>query len=171
MKALTRLCIVLLLASLTTPSLAKSSTLNRLKNLQYNTETMVSSGLPSKEQLQELKAEGVTHVIDLLPGDRSKEKQWADELGIAYTNIPVDWENPTLEDFQHYVAAMQSSKQGKTLTHCKLNWRGAVFTYLYRVTQLYESPTAAKTDLFKIWQPEGAWVEFMHTVEEHYQAI
>lgn len=143
-----------------------ADTLETLTNYQINTPTMVSSGLPSPQQLALLKASGVERVIDLIPGDRSDEIAAAHQLGLRYHNVPVDWTNPTLSDFKNYVAYMslENSNDGKVLTHCKLNWRGATFTYLYRITTLQEDEKKAKQDLLAIWQPNETWFAFMNTV-------
>lgn len=52
-----------------------SEGLSNLKNYQVNTPIMVSSGLPNRAHFEALKANGITNVIDLLPGDRSKERK------------------------------------------------------------------------------------------------
>ena len=81
--------------------------LNDLKNYQVNTPIMVSSGLPDRVHFEALKADGIANVIDLLPGDRSEESVLMEVLGLQYRNIAVEWGNPTLENFDDYVAAMQ----------------------------------------------------------------
>ncbi|QDP01676.1 protein tyrosine phosphatase family protein [Thalassotalea sp. PS06] len=144
--------------------------LSELKNYQVNNEKMVSSGLPNEAQFEVLKALGVTKVIDLIPGDRTEEQAFMAKLELIYHNIPVIWENPRLADFEQYVAVMQEQKgsEGITLTHCKLNWRGAVFTYLYRVTQLGEPDETAKRDLLAIWKPDETWQRFIDDVKQQY---
>ncbi|GAA0852660.1 protein tyrosine phosphatase family protein [Aliiglaciecola litoralis] len=147
------------------------SPLADLKNYQVNTARMVSSGLPNRQHFETLKSQGVTHVIDLIPGDRADEIAMMEALGLGYHNVQVDWENPTLANFDDYVLSMQQSlsKDGKTLTHCRLNWRGAVFTYLYRVTQLNESEQSARQDMLAIWQPNETWQAFIDQVKAKYQ--
>lgn len=137
--------------------------LDSLTNYQINNSFMQSSGLPAPEHFAFLKAKGVTHVIDLIPGDRSEEAGLTQALGLHYTNIPVDWEQPTVEHFERYVLAMAQAEPAKekVLTHCKLNWRGASFTYLYRITVLGEDENLAKEDLLSIWQPNVTWFTFM----------
>ena len=49
------------------------TTLDSLTNFQTNSNTMLSSGLPSPAHLLLLKQEGVVRVIDLIPGNRSEE--------------------------------------------------------------------------------------------------
>jgi len=137
-----------------------------LKNYQVNTPQMISAGLPTEAHFRTFKSMGVTHVIDLIPGDRSEESQLMEALQLSYSNIAVEWQNPTLKNFRDYVAAMQqsSSSQGITLTHCRLNWRGAVFTYLYRVTQLNEQEELARKDMLAIWEPNDTWQAFIDQV-------
>ncbi|GGF66463.1 hypothetical protein [Alteromonas lipolytica] len=60
---------------------------------------------------------------------------------------------------------------GITLTHCKLNWRGAVFTYLYRVIRLHHDEAEARKDLEAIWQPNETWQYFMERVQQHYKPL
>ena len=145
--------------------------LDDLKNFQVNTAHMISSGLPNQLHFQILKGMGVTKVIDLIPGDRSKEQKLTSTMGFSYHNIQVDWENPTLDNFYDYVASMKQPQgsEGKTLTHCRLNWRGAAFTYLYRVTELKESEDVAKRDMLAIWTPNPVWQKFIDQVKADYQ--
>jgi protein tyrosine phosphatase (PTP) superfamily phosphohydrolase (DUF442 family) len=143
-------------------------TLVTLTNFQENAPFMYSSGLPDSSHLSLLKEKGVTHVIDLIPGDRTSEILTTSELGLDYFNVPVDWEGPTLANFLNYAAFMQSVK---VLTHCKLNWRGAAFTYLYRINVLGESEQTAKKDLMAIWHPNPTWYTFMSEVITHYNQV
>ncbi|MEW6997210.1 protein tyrosine phosphatase family protein [Colwelliaceae bacterium BS250] len=138
-----------------------------LKNYQVNNSKMISSGLPNQQQFDVLKTMGVTQVIDLIPGDRTEESALMTVMSLSYHNIPVDWENPTIDNFNEYVVLMQqfNSNEGKTLTHCRLNWRGAVFTYLYRVTQLHEPEELAKQDMLDIWLPNETWQDFIDQVK------
>lgn len=144
-----------------------------IKNFQHNTAFMYSSGLPNETQFALLKENGFTHVIDLIPGDRAAEIQTTAKLGLNYFNVPVEWEAPTLANFLNYVAYMESIKdqQGTVLTHCKLNWRGAAFTYLYRVAILGESEVNAKEDLLAIWQPNPVWYALMRDVLAHFNSL
>lgn len=149
---------------------APPDALATLTNYQVNSDSMLSSGQPEAEHFNALKTLGVRHVVDLIPGDRSAEQALVEDLGLSYTHIPVDWEAPTIEDFKRYVSAMQSNSQpgSKTLTHCKLNWRGATFTYLYRVVILNENEQIAREDMLKIWSPNDTWQAFINTVKSHY---
>lgn len=159
-------------SSETTPTPNIEITLDSLTNYQVNNDHMVSSGLPSAAHFQLLKDEGVNRVIDLIPGDRLQEQQVVEGLSLNYHNVQVEWENPTLANFKEYIGymALGNSNDDKVLTHCKLNWRGAVFTYLYRITALGESELSAKQDLLAIWQPNQTWFTFMNTVIDDFNA-
>jgi hypothetical protein len=168
---------LLLCFSLTISAAIKSSegismpdSLESLKNYQVNSATMISAGLPSENEFKALKSLGVTHVIDLIPGDRSDENSFMDSLGLKYFNVQVEWQNPSLQNFQDYVSFMNTSQSagGITLTHCKLNWRGAVFTYLYQVTQLDIPEDVARQDMEVIWEPNRTWRAFIDDVKAHY---
>lgn len=147
-------------------AIANVSTLSDLENYQNNTPSMSSAGLPDESQLKQLKEQGVTHVVDLLPGDRQQESEAVKDLGMAYFNVPVDWENPTVDNFNAYAEYMNTALQsgGHVLTHCRKNWRGAVFTYLYRVTELNTPTDEARMDLDAIWSPNETWQQFMDEV-------
>ena len=127
---------------------------------------MISSGLPNQGHFETLKAMGVAKVVDLIPGDRTEQASLMNELSLTYYNIQVEWGNPTIENFREYIKTMKQFNQseGITLTHCRLNWRGAVFTYLYRVTQLKESEELAKQEMLAIWEPNETWQDFIDAV-------
>lgn len=149
----------------------RSPVLDTLKNYQVNSPTMVSAGLPEPEHFKALKDIGVSKVIDLIPGDRSEEISLMQALELPYYNVQVEWEQPTLQNFSDYVVYMNASEgsQGITLTHCRLNWRGAVFTYLYRVTQLQEDEALAKKDMLAIWRPNKTWQAYIDEVKAFYK--
>ncbi|KHT54333.1 hypothetical protein RJ41_07345 [Alteromonas marina] len=124
-------------------------TLTTLTNYQENAPYMFSSGLPDASHLSLLKEKGVTHVVDLIPGDRTSEILTTSKLGLDYFNVPVDWEGPTLANFLNYAA----------------------FTYLYRINVLGEGEQAAKKDLMAIWHPNPTWFAFMNEVIAHYNEV
>jgi protein tyrosine phosphatase (PTP) superfamily phosphohydrolase (DUF442 family) len=149
---------------------ASEQVFSNLTNYQVDTPTMVSAGLPKRIHFEAFKEKGVRNVVDLIPGDRHDEMLLMQELGLDYHNIAVEWENPTLANFDAYVQAMQTANAngGTTLTHCKLNWRGAVFTYLYRITQLDEDEETAKLHMLAIWSPNDRWQAFIDEVKAKY---
>lgn len=144
--------------------------LSDLNNFQVNGEFLLSASLPNDAQLAVLAEAGVRHVVDLIPGNRTDEKQTVESLNMRYINIPVDWNNPTLEDFERYKSVLDEAMKNNEMvfTHCKLNWRGSAFTYLYRVTQMKEDEAVARADLDAIWKPNETWREFIANVKASY---
>ncbi len=61
------------------------------------------SGQPTGEQLSQIKELGVAHIVNPGPhtnkGALDDEAGTVEKLGMAYIYIPVDFNNPTDEDF------------------------------------------------------------------------
>ena len=158
----TTLCLFTMFAN------ASSSELDKIKNYQQLTPQFASAGLPTNEQLTSLKQNGFTHIINLIPGDFSEEASLSQQLELGFKQIPVDWHNPTMDDYMQFVDTMTAFKKqnpdGKILLHCQLNYRASAFAYLYQVTQNKQNPAQAKAVLNQIWQPEGKWQQLIDEV-------
>jgi len=67
-------------------------------------ERITLSGQPTEQQLAQIKSLGVTHIVNLglhtNKGALKDEAATVAELGMSYTYIPVDFENPTSVDFK-----------------------------------------------------------------------
>lgn len=125
---------------------------------------LTSSGQPTENQLASIKALGVTHIINL--GLHTHEKALPDEarsvhaLAMTYIHIPVDFDNPTEEDFVRFRATMREL-EGKTIhVHCIANLRVSAFLYRYRREELHMSEENARAEMQSIWRPGGAWAKF-----------
>jgi hypothetical protein len=53
-------------------------------------------------------------------------------LGITYLHIPVDFQNPTDQDFDPFCAAMEQLKEVLVHVHCIAHYRVSAFFYRYR---------------------------------------
>jgi protein tyrosine phosphatase (PTP) superfamily phosphohydrolase (DUF442 family) len=131
-----------------------------------------SSGQPSKEQLKAVANDGFERIIYLAFTDNKTAIEAQDRvvksLGMDYLHIPVDFEKPTLDDFEDFASVLNRDKEVRTLLHCQINLRASTFSFLYRV--IYEAiPMAdAKSDLDAIWQPDKVWFRFIVDVlREH----
>jgi hypothetical protein len=77
-------------------------------------DRITTSGQPTEPQLADIQALGVRHVINLAL--HTHERALADEtasvnrLGMTYTHIPVDFQNPTDQDFEKFCAVMEQLK-------------------------------------------------------------
>jgi len=132
--------------------------------LQYS-PYFSSSGQPGADQLEALSEAGFQRVIYLAFSDNktaiTAEDRVVKSLGMDYLQIPVDFERPTLEDFEDFAAVLNRDKNIRTLLHCQINLRASTFSFLYRVIYAGVPMPAAKSDLDKIWQPDKVWYQFI----------
>lgn len=123
-----------------------------------------TSGQPQAAMLAKLGERGFETVINLAPptvqGAVAEEPTLLETSGVEYVNIPVDFRNPTYDDFMRFSDAVRGAREGQLLVHCQVNARGSMFTFLYRV--VHESvPPAEAFDLVKrVWTPNDVWTAF-----------
>jgi uncharacterized protein (TIGR01244 family) len=128
-------------------------------------DRVTTSGQPTESDLCAIAALGVRHVINLAL--HSHEKALADEatsvtnLGMTYTHIPVDFQNPTEQDFARFCEAFEAVSREAVHVHCILNYRVSAFLYRYRRDVLAIDEVVARADLDKVWQPDSTWAEFI----------
>ncbi len=141
--------------------------LKDIKNFLPLTDKLLSSGMPTGDQLGELAAAGVQLVINLAPfnpdRDLHDEAKLVKSLGMDYLNIPVDWDAPTTQDLDTFLKAMDANRDRKVLVHCRANYRATGFISMYRVLRLGWQPQEAFKDLRRIWNPEEypVWKKFL----------
>ena len=82
-------------------------------------------------------------------------------LGMAYIHIPVDFQNPTGQDFDQFCAVMKQLKDVPVHVHCIANYRVSAFFYRYRRDVLGMDETRARADMEDVWHPEGVWAAFV----------
>lgn len=124
-----------------------------------------SAGQPSAAQLELVASAGFKRVIYLAFSDDStaidKEDRVVKQQGMDYVQIPVDFDKPTLDDFEDFAAVLNRDPQKRTLLHCQINLRAATFSFLYRVIYTGVPMVQAKQDLDSIWQPDRVWYRFL----------
>ncbi len=126
---------------------------------------LTTSGQPTEAQLAQIRALGVTCVVNL--GLHSHEKALADEaatvagLGMAYVHQPVDFSRPTAADLARFCDLMDERRHEVLHVHCIANFRVSAFLYRYRVDRLGWTPADARADLDAIWEPQGPWAEIV----------
>jgi protein tyrosine phosphatase (PTP) superfamily phosphohydrolase (DUF442 family) len=126
---------------------------------------ITTSGQPTEPQLADIHALGVRHVVNL--GLHTHEKALPDEtasvgaLGMTYTHIPVDFQNPTDRDFEKFCAVMERLKDEPVHVHCIANYRVSAFFYRYRRDVLGWDDAKARAEMEAIWRPEGVWAAFI----------
>jgi protein tyrosine phosphatase (PTP) superfamily phosphohydrolase (DUF442 family) len=126
---------------------------------------ITTSGQPTEAQLADIQALGVRHIVNL--GLHTHEKALPDEagsvgrLGMTYIHIPVDFQNPTDQDFEKFCSVMEQLKDVPVHVHCIANARVSAFFYRYRRDVLGMDEARARADMEEVWRPKGVWAEFV----------
>jgi protein tyrosine phosphatase (PTP) superfamily phosphohydrolase (DUF442 family) len=125
---------------------------------------IVTSGQPSAESLAKLREGGFTAVIYLVPPKAydavPREAELLREQGIAYVQVPIEWDRPTDADFDAFASAMRRLGGGKVLVHCQINLRASTMTFLYRAVALGEPADKAYEGVTAVWSPNGVWKRY-----------
>ncbi len=138
-----------------------------IRNFLQLNENLLSSGMPTAEQMKSVAETGVKVVVNLAPFDPNRdlndEGALVESLGMKYINIPVDWEAPARKNFNDFIKAMDENKNNKILVHCRANYRATGFITLYRINRLGWKAEEAFKDLRRIWNPDEypVWKKFI----------
>lgn len=117
---------------------------------------LATAGQVTYEQIPTLSDAGFDVVVNLAIADEERngrEGFLVAEQGMTYIQIPVSWQEPSLEQLQQFFEVMNANRDRKVFVHCFANMRASAFTYLYRTLELKETDTVARADLLKIWDP------------------
>jgi len=126
---------------------------------------ITSSGQPTEKQLSQIKGLGITVIINLGPhsnkGALDDEPGTVAKLGITYIYIPVDFEDPTDEDYAKFCDALERVKNEQVHVHCIYNAR--VSAFFYRYAESGQGLSVAKTYelMDSIWRPGNVWAKFI----------
>ena len=82
-------------------------------------------------------------------------------LGMTYIHIPVNFQNPTDQDFDQFCAIMEQLKDVPVHVHCIANARVSAFFYRYRRDVLGMDETQARVEMEAVWQPNAIWAAFV----------
>lgn len=128
--------------SATTP-VARQAYGERLKLHGVHNAGKISGSLyrgaqPHAESFQQLKALGVTTIVDLRVEDQKKadwERRQAARLGMRFVNIPVSgWAAPTDEQVAQFLSLFHGDPPQTIFVHCRLGEdRTGVFVAAYRM--------------------------------------
>jgi uncharacterized protein (TIGR01244 family) len=140
--------------------------LSESRNFREIDEHLLTGGQPSEAQLADAERRGVQVVINLALHDDPRYSL-ADEagcvrgLGMEYVHIPVQFNAPTAENLQAFIAAMEAHRGKVILVHCAANYRVTAFVGLYRV--LCEGWAAEKAfePMRTVWEPDPVWKRFI----------
>lgn len=129
------------------------------------TDNLSTSGQPTEEQFNSIADAGFETVINLLPRDKENalktEVEVVRGLGLGYTYIPVDFGRPKAANFEEFTKAMQANEGKRVWVHCAVNARVSIFVARYRAEVLGEPPQQAREHISAVWEPFGAWPDFL----------
>jgi uncharacterized protein (TIGR01244 family) len=120
---------------------------------------MFIAGQPTEKALRELRAKGVTTVVNLrMPEEMARvgfdEAALAKELGITYVHIPMRGtvDHPFGPKELDTFAAAMASADGKVLLHCTIAWRASHLwaAYLIRDRKVPAADAVAHTRLINL---------------------
>jgi protein tyrosine phosphatase (PTP) superfamily phosphohydrolase (DUF442 family) len=129
-------------------------------------EKLISSGMPTAEQIKSAAEAGTQVVINLAPHTVDDALQGEEKLvsdaGMKYVNIPVVWGNPTRENLDGFMRSMNTYKENNVYVHCQANYRATCFITLDRILRLGWERDKAVQDLERIWNVEDypVWQDF-----------
>jgi len=150
-----------------TPLKAAGDSIGDIYNYLRIDDRLATSGQPNEQQFALIRDAGYGTVINpapssVLENSLTDEGALLEDLGIEYIHIPVDFKNPTEDDFANFVHSLVENKPDqKVWVHCAANMRVSAFVYRYRCSVLGEDEVNAGTDLRKIWEPFGVWKTFI----------
>jgi protein tyrosine phosphatase (PTP) superfamily phosphohydrolase (DUF442 family) len=155
------------------PSFPHANALAAIADFLPLSPTLATSGQPTAEQFEQIQAAGYRLVLNLAtPASATWLPEQADlleRLGLGYRAIPVEWENPTLDDFETFADILDENPDTKVWVHCAKNMRVSAFVYLYHRLRKGFSEEVSLRYLLQIWQPNETWKNFIDATLELYQ--
>ena len=138
-------------------------------NFKRYSESIASAGQLHDRHIPFIAKEDYSLVVYLaFDSSEDKSRLGIDKLirgtGARYVQLPVDWFQPTPEDYNHFVGAVTANNERNVLVHCQMNFRASAFSFLYRVIESDEDFEKAKEDMFSVWTPDATWTNFINEV-------
>jgi len=115
---------------------AVTTTTLPIKNFGKVNDNYYRGSQPDRSQLAALKAMGVKTIIDLRRDYIPEERQWADELGLHYFNLPLKASKAaTKEQTEYFLRLVNDPANGPVFVHCKGGrHRTGAMTGVYRIS-------------------------------------
>ncbi len=135
---------------------------------------LATAGQPTEAQLSSLRDGGFRVVVNL--GLMDPRYCLADEagsvaaLGMTYHPVPVDFQQPTLADYERFCEVMAGCEGQRTLVHCAMNYRVSCFVALLHEQRRGWSREQADAHIARLWQPNAAWSAFVQSVRQTWGA-
>jgi protein tyrosine phosphatase (PTP) superfamily phosphohydrolase (DUF442 family) len=160
-KGARRMSALAVLAVMGTSQSLAAQPLPAAPNVVAITPHLVTSGQPSAKALAALGAQGFGADIYLAPPtvhDAVRDEALiVGRQGIVFVNIPMDFDNPTEQDYETFASVLGALSERRVLVHCQVNLRASSMVFLYRVIARKEDPHVAYEAVTGVWKPEGPW--------------
>jgi protein tyrosine/serine phosphatase len=107
-----------------------------IRNFGKVNEDYYRGSQPNKTQVQALKAMGVKTIIDLRKDFVPEERQWANETGLNYFNIPLkSHQRASKTNAEYFLKLVNDPANAPVYVHCKGGkHRTGALTAVYRIS-------------------------------------
>ncbi|PHO10208.1 hypothetical protein CPG37_05925 [Malaciobacter canalis] len=137
-------------------------------------ENISTSGQPTEDELKMIANNDFKVVINLALCDSSlaleNEDKIVSDLGLTYIHIPVDFQNPELENLKIFLNILNGFVNEKVWIHCSKNYRVTSFMYVFHKYFLKTPFEQIDLSMFDFWTPNTQWQELMKISFEELQA-
>lgn len=141
--------------------------LNTILNYIKINDNISTSGQPTEAQFEIILKHDFDVVINLALCNASNaianEDKVVTSLGMTYIHIPVEFENPTIDNLKLFLTILSSLKEKKVYVHCALNYRASAFMYIYHKYFLQTPFNEIDLSMMQEWSPDKKWQELMKT--------
>lgn len=149
--------------------------INEIADYYQISDRLATSGQPTAEQFKLIAQSGYKIIVNLAmscsTNAMSNEGAVVTDLGMVYVQIPVVWENPTLEDVQLFFQVMNTFGNHSVWVHCAKNMRVSCFIYFWQKYKQKLPEIKARYPMNEIWQPSGVWQQFIEDVEISFNTV
>lgn len=141
--------------------------MDEILNFVQLTDSIGTSGQPLPEQFERIAAAGYSVVVNLAVPDShnavANEGSLVTATGMTYVNIPVKWENPTLDDLRRFIRTMRAFEGERIFVHCAMNMRVSAFMFHYLTLERGLPPERARSPILEKWEPrmDEVWKRFL----------
>ncbi|MFI5160416.1 MAG: protein tyrosine phosphatase family protein [Sphingobacteriales bacterium] len=145
--------------------------MSNIYNFQKVSDSLACAGQPREGQLASIAEDGYRVIINL--GLVDGKYALADEaasvkaLGLVYHHIPVQFDNPQLDELTAFITDMRQHDGENILVHCAANYRASAFTALYLLGEGKLNEEAMQEFIEQVWQPDGIWQQFIEESVEY----
>jgi ribosomal-protein-alanine N-acetyltransferase len=129
---------------------------------------LASGGQPDASGIAAIGRAGFKHLINLAlptsPGALADEACFAAAAGLNYLHLPIDFEQPELEQAARLFETLESWHDEPVFVHCAKNMRVSALLSVQRMLLGGVSCRAARAELHAIWEPNHTWRRYLSNV-------